>query len=141
GADMEKQAREIANGADIVVATPGRLFDLQKRGAVTFNNVSLFVCDEADRMFDMGFIEDVEYVLRNLPATNVQKLLFSATSSERVKELAFEYLEDPEYIETTPEQITPEKITQWAYAIPAEDKFKVLLGLIQTQKPKCAIVF
>lgn len=141
GSDMDKQVRQLEKGVEIVVATPGRLFDLHKQGAIKFNNVGLFVCDEADRMFDMGFIEDVEYVLRILPSENVQKLLFSATSSDRVRELAFEYLEQPEYVETNPEQIAPERITQWAYAVPADKKFKCLLGLVKQDNPTCALVF
>ncbi len=138
--DIDKQTRALQKKVDVVVATPGRLFDLHRQGAVSFESVGLLVCDEADRMLDMGFIDDVEKVL-SMVAENSQKMFFSATGSEKVHELAFEYLNNPEYIETTPEQITPERITQWCYAARAEEKFLVLLGSIRKENPTCAIVF
>lgn len=138
--DIDKQTRALAKKVDVVVATPGRLFDLHRQGAVSFDSVGLLVCDEADRMLDMGFIDDVEKVL-SMVAENAQKMFFSATGSEKVHELAFEYLNNPEYIETTPEQITPERITQWCYAARAEEKFLVLLASIRKENPTCAIVF
>src|SRR5690606_23025413 len=97
-------------------------------------------CDEADRMFDMGFIEDVEYFLERIPEQS-QKLLFSATTNAEVKELAFEYLENPEYISVTPEVITPENITQRAVHCNATEKLRVLLGLMREHNPECSIVF
>jgi ATP-dependent RNA helicase RhlB len=139
-ADIDKQTRALQKKVDVVVATPGRLFDLHRQGAVSFDSVGLLVCDEADRMLDMGFIDDVEKVL-SMVAENSQKMFFSATGSEKVHELAFEYLNNPEYIETTPEQITPERIKQWCYAARAEEKFSVLLGSIRKENPTCAIVF
>jgi ATP-dependent RNA helicase RhlB len=138
--DIDKQTRALQKKVDVVVATPGRLFDLHRQGAVSFESVGLLVCDEADRMLDMGFIDDVEKVL-SMVAENSQKMFFSAPGSEKVHELAFEYLNNPEYIETTPEQITPERITQWCYAARAEEKFLVLLGSIRKENPTCAIVF
>jgi ATP-dependent RNA helicase RhlB len=139
-ADIDKQTKALAAGVDVVVATPGRLFDLHRQGAISFDHVGLLVCDEADRMLDMGFVEDVERVLTLIPEKS-QKLLFSATGSTKVHELAFEFLNNPEYIETTPEHITPENITQWCYATRAEEKFRVLLSSIREQNPTCAIVF
>ena len=141
GADMDKQIQALQKGVDAVVATPGRLLDLYKNKHLDLDRIGLFVCDEADRMFDMGFIEDVEYFLKQIPPEGVQKLFTSATGSEKVRELAFEYLDDPEYLEANPETITPEKIKQGVFAVPAIEKFQVLLGHIVTEKPTCAIVF
>ncbi|NBW80493.1 DEAD/DEAH box helicase, partial [bacterium] len=139
--DVERHVNELNQAVDIVVATPGRLLDLHRSKSLEFDDLQLLVIDECDRMFDMGFIDDVEYVLRHLPAERVQKLLFSATGSEKVKELAFEYLENPEYIETDPVRITPEKISQSAYAVTSEQKFLTLMGHLKANNPECAIIF
>ncbi|MEN9825176.1 MAG: ATP-dependent helicase RhlB [Pseudomonadota bacterium] len=141
GVDVERHVSELNQAVDIVVATPGRLLDLHRSKSLEFDDLQLLVIDECDRMFDMGFIDDVEYVLRHLPAERVQKLLFSATGSEKVKELAFEYLENPEYIETDPVSITPEKISQSAYAVTSEHKFLTLMGHLKANNPECAIIF
>lgn len=138
--DIDKQTKALSKRVDLVVATPGRLFDLHRQGVLHLNSVGLLVCDEADRMLDMGFVEDVEKVL-SLVSEKSQKMLFSATGSAKVHELAFEYLNEPEYIETTPEQIMPERITQWCYAARAEEKFSVLLASLREEQPNCAIVF
>jgi len=141
GVDVEKHVNELNQPTDIIVATPGRLLDLHRSKHLEFDELQMLVIDECDRMFDMGFIDDVEYVLRHLPAERVQKLLFSATGSEKVKELAFEYLENPEYIETDPVRISPEKIAQVAYAVTAEQKFLALMGHLRTHNPECGIIF
>lgn len=140
GVDYDKQAKRLRDGVDVIVATPGRLMDYTKKGVVKLNDVKVFVCDEADRMFDMGFIEDVEFFLKRIPET-AQKLLFSATTNEQVKELAFEYLESPEYISVNPEVLTPEKIEQQAIHVHAKDKLKVMMGLLRDNNPDCAIIF
>lgn len=141
GVDVERHVSELSQSVDLVVATPGRLLDLHRSKRLELDDIQLLVIDECDRMFDMGFIDDVEYILRHLPTERVQKLLFSATGSEKVKELAFEYLEEPEYIETDPVSITPEKITQVAYAVSAEQKFLTLMGHLRANNPECAIIF
>ena len=140
GVDYEKQATKLREGVDVIVATPGRLMDYTKKGVVDLKDVQVFVCDEADRMFDMGFIEDVEFFLKRIPES-AQKLLFSATTNEQVKELAFEYLESPEYISVNPEILTPEKIEQRAIHVHAQHKLKVLMGLMREQQPDCSIIF
>lgn len=141
GVDVERHISELNQAVDLVVATPGRLLDLHRSKKLELDDLQLLVIDECDRMFDMGFIDDVEYILRHLPNERVQKLLFSATGSEKVKELAFEYLDEPEYIETDPVRITPERITQVAFAVTAEQKFNTLMGHIRTNNPECAIIF
>ncbi len=140
GVDYEKQARQIRDGIDVIVATPGRLKDYYQKKVLTLENCEQFVCDEADRMFDMGFIEDVEYFLDSL-GENIQKLLFSATTNDQVKELAFEYLESPEYISVNPETMTPENIEQYAIICESKNKLKVMLGLLRDHNPTCAIIF
>ena len=140
GIDYDKQAKRIKDGVDVIFATPGRLKDYCQKNIVNLSEVELFVCDEADRMFDMGFIEDVEFFLERIPEQS-QKLLFSATTNAEVKELAFEYLENPEYISVTPEVITPENITQRAVHCNATEKLRVLLGLMREHNPVCSIVF
>lgn len=140
GIDYDKQASRIKEGVDVIFATPGRLKDYCQKNIVNLSEIEIFVCDEADRMFDMGFIDDVEYFLGKIPEES-QKLLFSATTNADVKELAFEYLENPEYISVTPEVITPENITQRAVHCNATEKLRVLLGLMREHEPVCSIVF
>ena len=140
GVDYEKQAKQIKSGANVIVATPGRLKDYFNKKVFHLKYCLQFVCDEADRMFDMGFIDDVEFFLDKL-SEETQKLLFSATTNEKVKELAFEYLEEPEYISVNPEVMTPERIEQHALACESTEKLSVLLGLIKEHKPTCSIIF
>ena len=140
GMDYEKQAQELRNFVDVVFATPGRIKDFLQKKIVSLEKCKIFVCDEADRMFDMGFIDDVVYFLDRLPE-NTQKLLFSATTNDQVKELAFEYLNNPEYISVNPESLTPENIDQHAVIVEARHKLKVMLGMLQDHKPECSIIF
>ena len=140
GVDYDKQAKAIKDGVDVIVATPGRLKDYKQKKILRLDQCLQFVCDEADRMFDMGFIEDVEFFLRHL-SEETQKLLFSATTNEKVKELAFEYLEDPKYISVNPEVMTPERIDQHGIVCESTEKLSVLLGLIREHTPKCSIIF
>ncbi|MEZ4741538.1 MAG: DEAD/DEAH box helicase [Bdellovibrionota bacterium] len=140
GIDYEKQADQLTKGVDLIVATPGRLIDFYKKKIVSMQDCQLFVCDEVDRMFDMGFIEDVEFFLEKLPEDS-QKLLLSATSNEKVKELAFEYLNKPEYISVSPEVLAPEHIEQHAILCDSTNKLQVILGLLQKHQPHRAIIF
>jgi ATP-dependent RNA helicase RhlB len=140
GVEVEKQARLLNDGPRLIIGTPGRLKDLFQRKLIDLSQCSMFVCDEADRMFDMGFIEDVEFFLDKIPET-AQKLLFSATTNEQVKELAFEYLDQPLYISVTPETITPAAIEQHAVICDTSNKLQVMLGLLQDHQPVCSIIF
>jgi len=140
GIDYDKQAKRLKEGVDVIFATPGRLKDYVQKKWVRLDQVEVFVCDEADRMFDMGFIEDVEFFLERIPE-NAQRLLFSATTNEQVKELAFEYLETPEYISVNPEVITPERIEQHGIHCHATQKLRVMLGLMREHNPECSLIF
>lgn len=140
GVDLEKQAVAFKDGPRMIVATPGRLKDFFQRKLVDLSQVKIFICDEADRMFDMGFIDDVEFFLDKIPES-AQKLLFSATTNDNVKELAFEYLNQPAYISVNPEVLTPETIEQHAMICDTSNKLKVMLGLLREHNPTCAIIF
>ncbi|NDE13467.1 DEAD/DEAH box helicase [bacterium] len=140
GIDYDKQAKRLKEGVDVIIATPGRLKDYFEKKLIRLEQCKIFVCDEADRMFDMGFIEDVEFFLGKLPE-DVQKLLFSATTNDEVKELAFEYLDKPAYISVNPETLTPENIEQHAIIVDAPNKLKVMLGMLREHKPTCCIIF
>lgn len=140
GIDYDKQARQLQEGIDVIVATPGRLKDYTQKKVINPAECKLFICDEADRMFDMGFIDDVEFFLDKLDE-KCQKLLFSATTNDSVKELAFEYLDKPEYISAQPESITPEKIQQFAIICESVNKVKVMLSLLKRDQPHCSIIF
>jgi ATP-dependent RNA helicase RhlB len=140
GVDVEKQAAAFRDGPRMIVATPGRLKDFYQRKMVDLSQVKIFICDEADRMFDMGFIDDVEFFLDKIPE-NAQKLLFSATTNDNVKELAFEYLNQPAYVSVNPEVLTPELIDQHAVICDSSNKLRVMLGLLREHAPVCSIIF
>jgi ATP-dependent RNA helicase RhlB len=140
GVDYDKQAQRIKQGVDVIVATPGRLKDYYQKKIFSAKDCCLFICDEADRMLDMGFIEDVEFFLSKL-SPETQKLLFSATTNDKVKELAFEYLESPKYISANPEVITPERIEQHAVICDSTQKLQVMLGMLRDHQPVCSVIF
>ena len=107
GVDYEKQRRALQTGVDVIVATPGRLIDYVKQNVFSLKQIEALVIDEADRMFDMGFIRDLRYILRKLPAFEKrQTMLFSATLSHRVMELAYEFMNLAEKVSIEPEQVT-----------------------------------
>ena len=140
GVDVDKQAAAFKDGPRMIVATPGRLKDFYQRKMVDLSQVKIFICDEADRMFDMGFIDDVEFFLDKIPE-DAQKLLFSATTNDNVKELAFEYLNKPAYISVNPEVLTPELIDQHAVICDTSNKLRVILGMLREHAPVCSIIF
>jgi ATP-dependent RNA helicase RhlB len=131
GMDYDKQRQALKDGVDVIVATPGRLIDYAKQKVFSFDSVEMVVIDEADRMFDLGFIKDLRYLLRKLPTLeNRQTMLFSATLSPRVMELAWEFMDLPEKIRIEPEQVTAERVEQVLYHVSRREKFPLLLGLI-----------
>lgn len=140
GTNWEGQAKQLKKEVHIVIATPGRLKDYYDKKLLSLNQVSMFICDEADRMFDMGFIDDVEFFLSKIE-DNAQKLVFSATTNDRVKELVFKYLNNPEYLSVSPEEITPDRISQHALICETQHKFKLLLWLLKNHEPERAMIF
>jgi ATP-dependent RNA helicase RhlB len=134
GVDYEKQRKALQDGVDIIVATPGRLIDYAKQNVFTLKHVESLVIDEADRMFDMGFIQDLRYILRKLPPFEKrQTMLFSATLSPRVMELAYEFMNIAEKVRIEPEQVTAERVEQIVYHVSRREKFPLLLGLFKKE--------
>ena len=132
GVDYEKQRQALKDGVDIIVATPGRLIDYFKQRVFSMKRVEALVIDEADRMFDMGFIKDLRYILRQLPPFEKrQTMLFSATLSGQVMELAYEFMNLAERVEITPEKVTADGIDQILYHVSRREKFALLLGLMK----------
>ncbi len=141
GSDLSTQIDSLhRDNPDLIVATTGRLLDLVKRNVIGFDLCQVFVCDEVDRMFEMGFIDDTIFCLDRLQES-AQRLIFSATASPGVKELAFEYLENPHYVELNQEEITPENIDQNAIICDSTTKLKVMIGLLRDLAPSRAIIF
>ncbi|MDT8419234.1 MAG: DEAD/DEAH box helicase [Desulfuromonadales bacterium] len=134
GMDYEKQRQALRDGVDVIVATPGRLIDYYKQRVFSMHRVESLVIDEADRMFDMGFIKDLRYILRNLPPFEKrQTMLFSATLSPQVMELAYEFMDLAEKVQIEPEQVTAEGIEQILYHVSRREKFALLLGLLRLE--------
>ena len=142
GTNYDAQRDAVSAGVDILVGTPGRLIDYYKQRCYTLKRGDAVVLDEADRMFDLGFIDDIRYLLRKLPdPTGRLNMLFSATLSHRVLELAFEHMNDPERIEVEAEQVTADRVTQKLYHVSKDDKFALLIGWLRNHDPSRTMVF
>ncbi|MCA9582052.1 MAG: DEAD/DEAH box helicase [Myxococcales bacterium] len=140
GVNENPQITALRKGVDILVATPGRLLDLQGRGHIDLGQVGFFVLDEADRMLDMGFVNDVRRVIRQLPKKR-QNLLFSATMPPAITELAGSFLKDPVRVEVTPQATTVERIEQSVMFVDRLDKRHLLTDLLRQKGVDKAIVF
>ena len=142
GIDYRKQMETLQNGVDILIGTPGRLIDYYKQHVYSLKKTRFLIIDEADRMFDMGFIDDIRFMLKKLPPyTKRQSMLFSATLSYRVMELAYEHMNLPEKISITPETLTVEKVAQVLYHVGKHEKIPLLLGLLKREAPERALIF
>jgi len=142
GVDYDKQKEAIEKGIDILIATPGRLIDYYKQKLFSLKGVEVLVIDEADRLFDMGFIVDVRYILRNIsPYQKRQSMLFSATLNFRVMELCYEHMNEPVPIKIEPETVVVEKIKQVLYHVGKNEKLKLLLGLLKSETPGKTLIF
>ncbi|MEE8427434.1 MAG: ATP-dependent RNA helicase RhlB [Woeseiaceae bacterium] len=142
GTDYEKQRRIIENGIDILIGTPGRIIDYFKQGVFKLDRVEVAVLDEADRMFDLGFIKDIRYLLRRLPPPDQRlNMLFSATLSFRVMELAHEHMNEPELIRIEPDKVTVDTVRQAIFYPSNEDKLPLLIGLIREMGRSRIMVF
>ena len=142
GIDYNKQRDALRDGADVLVGTPGRLIDYLKQHVWSPSKVEVLVIDEADRMFDMGFIADLRFILRKLPKPERrQSFLFSATLSFRVMELTWEFMNNPVQITITPNQKTVEKAEQVLYHVGREEKFNLLLGLLKREGGSRILIF
>jgi len=142
GVDYDKQRNQIKAGLDILIATPGRLIDFYKQKFFSLKSVEVLVVDEADRMFDMGFIADLRYLFRNCsPYDKRQSMLFSATLNHRVMELCYEHMNNPVRVAIEPEKAVVDQITQILYHVGQHEKFNLLLGLMKQEAGEKVLIF
>jgi ATP-dependent RNA helicase RhlB len=142
GIDYRRQRDAVRAIPDLLVGTPGRLIDYEQQGATTFRDVEILIIDEADRMFDMGFIRDLRKILRRCPRYDRrQTMLFSATLSARVMELAYEHTNNAEKIEIEPERVGAHGITELLYHVSSSEKFRLLLGVLEHEGGKRVLIF
>lgn len=140
GQPIERQLRALARGVQIVVGTPGRIMDHMRRGTLALDHISMVVLDEADEMLDMGFAEDIEYILQHTPATR-QTAMFSATMPEGVTSLANRYTREPRRISVVSEQLTAPRTKQVYYEVNARDKLDALCRVLDVETPTSAMIF
>lgn len=142
GVGYEAQTNEIREGLNLYVGTPGRLLDFAKSHKIDFRMFDIVVLDEADRMFDMGFYPDIRTMFSMMRGnTERQTMLFSATLSTKVRNLAWQYMNEPKEIEVQPEEITVKNITQELFHVTKEEKFGLLLSLLQKENPESCLIF
>lgn len=142
GTDYTKQREILDNGVDIIIGTPGRLIDFLKQNIFNLKAIEVMVLDEADRMFDLGFIDDIRYLLNACPAPDKRlNMLFSATLSFRISELAYVHMNEPESIKIESDFRTADSIEQVVYYPANDEKIPLLLGIIEKEKPSRSIIF
>jgi ATP-dependent RNA helicase RhlB len=142
GVDYDKQRRILEEGVDVLIGTPGRLIDFYKQRVFDLRSIQVVVLDEADRMFDLGFITDIRYIMRRLPPPDQRlNLLFSATLAQRVLELAFEHMNDPELTRIEPDKMTVDRVRQVIYYPSMDEKPRLLIGLLRQMDPQRTMVF
>ncbi len=142
GTDYDKQRATLAAGVDVLIGTPGRIIDFYKQRVFGLRGIQVLILDEADRMFDLGFIKDIRFVLRRLPEHHRRlNLLFSATLSYRVLELAYEHMNDPELVRIEPDKMTVDRVTQSIYFPSNDEKLPLLLTLLRDRDPSRTMIF
>jgi ATP-dependent RNA helicase RhlB len=142
GTDYDKQRTQLTEGVDLLIGTPGRIIDFFKQHVFDLKAIQVMVLDEADRMFDLGFIADIRYLLRRMPPPAERlSMLFSATLSLRVTELAYEHMNLPQLVEIEPDKVTADRVQEAVYFPATEEKMPLLLGLVEQLKPERSIVF
>ena len=142
GLDYEKQAETLRKGADIVICTPGRIIDYLKQGIFKTAGVSVLVIDEADRLFDLGFTRDMRYILKRLPLYEKRlSMLFSATLSYKILALTYDYMNLPEFISVTPEEVTVEGVEQSLFHVSSQEKLPLLLGFLHRESWHRVLIF
>lgn len=140
GQDINRQIRALKNKPQIIVGTPGRLMDHMRRKTIRLQNIAIVVLDEADEMLNMGFKEDIETILKEIPA-GYQTLLFSATMPKPIKELAQRFMKEPEFISIKTKEVTVPNTEQIYFEVQERQKFEVFCRLLDVQSPDLAIVF
>ncbi len=142
GVDYEKQRRSLEEGTDVLIGTPGRIIDYFKQRVFDLHHIQVAVLDEADRMFDLGFIKDIRFILRRLPPpTQRLNMMFSATLSHRVMELAYEHMNDPVLIRIEPDKMTVDRVRQVLYFPSTAEKASLLIGLLRRMDAHRTMVF
>jgi ATP-dependent RNA helicase RhlB len=142
GADYDKQREQLQAGVDVLIGTPGRLIDYFRQHIYTLSHAQVLVMDEADRMFDLGFIKDIRFLLRRLPPPDKRlNLLFSATLGHRVLELAYEHMNNPETVQIEPDKKTVDLVTQSIFFPGNEEKGPLLVGLLRSMQARRTMVF
>jgi ATP-dependent RNA helicase RhlB len=142
GVGYNRQEAALKKGVDIMVGTPGRLLDLEQKGTLSMKAIGFLVIDEADRLFDMGFLPDIRRILRRVPAVEYrQTMLFSATLSGPALQIAREHMNQPERISVTPEKITVDTVNQELYHVGSHDKVSLLLGILRRDRPRSVLIF
>jgi len=142
GVDYDKQRRQLEEGIDVLIGTPGRLIDYFKQHVFDMRHAQVLVLDEADRMFDLGFIADIRYLMRRLPHPEKrQSMLFSATLSHRVLELAYEHMNNPELVRIEPDKMTADRVRQIMYYPSMEEKLPLLIGLLRQFEARRTMIF
>ena len=140
GSSIEKQIKGLKAGAHIVVGTPGRLVDLIKRKAIKLDQLETFILDEADEMLNMGFLEDIHFIIEKTPEAR-QTLLFSATMPNDIKKIGVKFMKNPEHIKIAAKEMTADRIDQYFVKTKEFEKFDVLTRLLDVERPELAIVF
>jgi ATP-dependent RNA helicase RhlB len=142
GTDYEKQRRQLADGIDVLIGTPGRLIDYFKQHVFDLRHAQVLVLDEADRMFDLGFIADIRFLMRRLPPPDRRlSMLFSATLSQRVLELAYEHMNNPELVRIEPDKMTVDRVRQIMYYPSMEEKLPLLIALLREADARRTMIF
>jgi ATP-dependent RNA helicase RhlB len=142
GTDYDKQRKILEDGIDVLIATPGRLIDYYRQKAVDFRGIEVLVIDEADRMFDLGFIKDIRFIMRRLPERERrQGLLYSATLSHRVRELAYEHMNNPVELKVETNNVTADRVRQVVYFPATDEKKPLLLNLLAHLNVERTIIF
>jgi ATP-dependent RNA helicase RhlB len=142
GTDYQKQLIKVKSNVDIIIGTPGRIIDFYRQNAFTLDHVKVMVLDEADRMFDLGFIKDIRFLLRRMPTPETRlNMLFSATLSYKVTELAYEHMNNPVLVKIETEEVTSKAINQSAYCPANDQKIPLLLGILKHDQPLRSIIF
>jgi ATP-dependent RNA helicase RhlB len=142
GVDYDKQRRILEEGVDVLIGTPGRIIDYFKQHVFDLRHIQVAVLDEADRMFDLGFIKDIRFILRRLPHPTLRlNMMFSATLSHRVMELAYEHMNNPELIRIEPDKMTVDRVTQVLYFPSSDEKIPLLMGLLRRIDARRTMVF
>jgi len=142
GTGYEQQRKQIQDGIDVLIGTPGRLIDYFKQHVYNLRDIQVMVVDEADRMFDLGFIADIRYLFRRMPKPEERlNLLFSATLNFKVTELAYEHMNQPEMIKIEAEKVTADKVKQAVYYTANNEKIPLLINLIKSHDSSRSIIF